>query len=103
MTPQAIPLLSHGVQPVILVDLLVIAVLFVTRLLLFFGLPLDLPVLLVLLLPLGLASLLLPLFILPILHPLGVSPVPRTLGHILGKGWVEVRDQAEVPLQPPEP
>jgi hypothetical protein len=52
------------------VDLLIIAVLFVTRLLLlFFGLPLHLPVLLVLLLPLGLASLLLPLLILPILHP----------------------------------
>jgi hypothetical protein len=27
-----------------------------------------------------------------------VSPVPRPLDHVLGKGWVKVDDQEEIPL-----
>jgi hypothetical protein len=88
------------------VDLLIIIVLIVlfnAQLLLFSGLPLHPLALLALLLPLGLVGPLLFLLVLLHLQPLGVSPIPYPLGHVLGKGWVEIRDQAEIPLQPLEP
>jgi hypothetical protein len=85
----------------VVTHIIVIVVLIDARLL-FSGLPLKPPVLLMLLLPFGLLSPLLLPFVLLLLHPLGVSPVLSPLNHVLGKGWVKVRDQAEVPLQPPE-
>jgi hypothetical protein len=88
---------------VVLLIIVILVVLIDARLLLFSGILLHLLVLLVLLLPLGLVSLLLLLLVLLLLHPLGVSLIPCSLGHVLRKGWVKVGDQAEVPLQPPEP
>jgi hypothetical protein len=84
------------------VDLLIIivlVVLFITQLLLLFsGLPLHPPVLLVLLLPPGPISPLPLLIVLPLLHLLGMRSIPCCSSYIFGEWRVKIMDDTKVPL-----